>query len=185
MTQGRIVLVSGAPGTGKTTVAALLARNSVLERSLHLHTDDFYDALCKGFLPPYLPGSQDQNQVVIEAFREAAKRFARGGYDVVVDGVIGPWFLEPWLQAAREGYQVHYLVLRASKEATLARALGRAKLDAATNRELVETMWTQFADLGPWEPWSVDTTALTPQATAELLQEKLQMNTNLLTGGIP
>lgn len=183
MAQGRIVLISGAPGTGKSTVAALLAQNSALERSLHLHTDDFYDALRKGAIPPHLPGSESQNETVIEAFREAAKRFAQGGYDVVVDGVIGPWFMEPWLQAAREGYSVHYLVLRASKGTTLARALGRTKLDEATNRELVETMWAQFADLGPWEPWAVDTTNLSPQATAELLQEKLRKNTNLLTGG--
>ena len=72
MTQGRIVLVSGAPGTGKSTVAALLARDSTLERSLLLHTDNFYDALCKGAIPPHKPGSQEQNRIVIEAFREAA-----------------------------------------------------------------------------------------------------------------
>lgn len=40
--------------------------------------------------------------VVIEAFLEAAKRFARGGYDVIVDGIVGPWFLDPWKKAAQE-----------------------------------------------------------------------------------
>ena len=38
--------------------------------------------------------------------------------------------------------------LRASREETLKRATGRAKLNRETNIELVETMWEQFADLG-------------------------------------
>ena len=41
----------------------------------------------------HLPESQEQNLVVVEAFLEAAKRYAHGGYDVIVDGIIGPWFL--------------------------------------------------------------------------------------------
>ena len=44
-----------------------------------------------------MPESNEQNLIVIEAFLEAAKRYARGGYDVIVDGIVGPWFLEPWL----------------------------------------------------------------------------------------
>ena len=67
--------------------------------------------------------------------------FVRGGYDVYVDGIVGPWFLEPWLRAAREGYEVHYIVLRASRETTLRRAVERSKLDLKTNTELVEVMW--------------------------------------------
>ena len=46
----------------------------------------------------------------IEAFLEAAKRYARGGYDVIVDGIVGPWFLEPWKALAQEDYEVHYIV---------------------------------------------------------------------------
>jgi hypothetical protein len=33
---------------------------------------------------------------VVEAFTASAKRFAQGGFEVVVDGVVGPWFLEAW-----------------------------------------------------------------------------------------
>ena len=61
---------------------------------------------------------------MIEAFLEAAKRYARGGYDVIVDGIICPWFLQPWLNIVHEGYEVHYIILRASKEETL-NSIGR------------------------------------------------------------
>ncbi len=42
-------------------------------------------------------------------FLEAAKRYARGGYDVVVDGIVGPWFLGPWPGIVQEGYEVHVI----------------------------------------------------------------------------
>ena len=78
-----------------------------------------------------------QNLVVIEAFSEAARRFVAGGYDVIVDGIIGPWFLSPWLNLAKHGCLVHYFILRASKEETLKRAVERTKLNRETNVELV------------------------------------------------
>ncbi|EJA9520714.1 hypothetical protein MUK06_001812, partial [Campylobacter coli] len=51
-----------------------------MEKSVHMHTDDFYHYLSKGAIPPHLPESNEQNLIVIEAFLEAAKRYARGGY---------------------------------------------------------------------------------------------------------
>ena len=181
MQQGRILIVTGSPGTGKTTAAALAAQETSLERSVHMHTDDFYHYLSKGYIAPHLPASNEQNRVVIEAFLEAAKRFARGGYDVVVDGIVGPWFLQPWKQAAREGYEVHYIVLRASREETLKRATGRAKLNRETNIELVETMWEQFADLGDYERNAIDTTHLTIRDTVSAIQKKVAEKTALLS----
>ena len=88
-----------------------------MDKSVHMRTDDFYHYLSKGAIPPHLPESNEQNLVVIEAFLEAAKRYARGGYDVIVDGIIGPWFLKPWQSLVREHYEVHYIILRASMTA--------------------------------------------------------------------
>lgn len=49
MNQGRIIVITGAPGTGKTTTASAVAKESDLEKSVHMHTDDFShfsDDLC-------------------------------------------------------------------------------------------------------------------------------------------
>lgn len=180
MMSGRIIVITGAPGTGKTTTSAIAAKESNMEKSVHMHTDDFYHYLSKGAIPPYLPESNEQNLIVIEAFLEAAKRYVRGGYDVIVDGIIGPWFLEPWLNIVREGYEVHYIVLRADKEETLKRVLERSKLDRKTNAELVETMWEQFDNLGIYEKNIIDTTQLSVQDTVFAIKEKITNKTTLL-----
>jgi predicted kinase len=173
-------IIKGGPGTGKSTLAAQLARDSALEKSIHLHTDDFYHYLSKGYIPPYMPESNEQNRIVIDAILATATRFAQGGYDVLVDGITGPWFLAPWVDAARAGTEVHYIVLRAAEEETLRRTVARDKLDRETNTAVVKAMWQQFAALGEYERHAVDTTALTAAETLLRLQAILAAGSCLL-----
>lgn len=180
MNQGRIIVITGSPGTGKTTTASIVAKESDMDKSVHMHTDDFFHYLSKGAIPPHLPESNEQNLVVIEAFLEAAKRYARGGYDVIVDGIVGPWFLEPWKALAQEDYEVHYIVLRASKKETMKRAVERSKLDRKTNIELVETMWEQFHNLGMFEQNVINTTDCSIEDTVFTIKEKITEKTALL-----
>ena len=111
---------------------------------------------------------------------EGIPRYARGGYDVIVDGIIGPWFLKPWQSLVREHYEVHYIILRASKEETLKRAVERSKLDRKTNIELVETMWEQFSNLGIYELNVIDTTTHSIKDTVSAVKEKIASGTALL-----
>lgn len=104
----------------------------------------------------------------------AAESFAHNGYDVIVDGIIGPWFIGPWQKAVEDGYEVHYIILRAEKEETLKRAVGRSKLDTDTNTELVEIMWKQFCNLGNYETKVLTTTELSLEETAERIKEGLE-----------
>ena len=176
MNQGRIIVITGSPGTGKTTTASIVAKESNMDKSVHMHTDDFFHYLSKGAIPPHLPESNEQNLVVIEAFLEAAKRYARGGY-----GIVGPWFLEPWRALVREDYEVHYIVLRASKEETMKRAVERSKLDRKTNVELVETMWEQFCNLGIYESNVIETTTYSIQEAVLAVKEKISSGAALLS----
>lgn len=90
MRQGRIIVITGSPGTGKTTTASIIAKETDMDKSVHMHTDDFYHFLSKGAIPPHLPGVKRTESGRHRSLLEAAKRYARGGYDVIVDGIIGP-----------------------------------------------------------------------------------------------
>lgn len=89
--------------------------------------------------------------------------------------------LKPWQSLVREHYEVHYIILRASKEETLKRAVERSKLDRKTNIELVETMWEQFCNLGIYESNVIDTTTYSIQETVSAVQEKIASRAALLS----
>jgi AAA domain-containing protein len=138
-----ITIVTGCPGTGKTTLAARLAAAS--ERGVHLSGDGFYAFVTRP-VSPILPESRAQNTTVTAAVARAAGAFAAGGYDVAVDAVIGPWLLPTFLgevEAAR--VPIHYVVLRAGLSDTLVRSRGRS--DPGEER-IVRHMHAAFEDLG-------------------------------------
>ena len=168
-----VTLLTGPPGAGKTTVAALLGADADRPTAT-LTTDTFYRSISTGFVPPYLARSQRQNEVVAEAVVAATTAYARGGYDVVLDGVVGPWFLPPFrAAAAREGWDLAYVVLRPDLDATLARATGRADAELR-DPAAVRSMHIAFADLGDLEPHARDTSHEEPAATAAALRAALE-----------
>ena len=92
---GELIVVSGPPGAGKTTVSALLAK--LFDPSVLVAGDEFFGFLCNGRVDPWLPESDRQNTTVIAAGAAACGKYVEGGYAVVYDGVVGPWFIERFL----------------------------------------------------------------------------------------
>lgn len=137
-----VVIVSGCPGAGKTTLARALA--AAEDRGVHFVTDTFYEFI-PNVIDPATPASRHQNTVVMNAVARAARAFADGEYTTFVDGVVGPWFLWAFREVLESGPSTHYVVLQASEPAALARVRGRQGPGLSGT---VRAMVTQFADLG-------------------------------------
>ena len=152
---GEVVIVSGPPGSGKTTVSAALA--SGYERGVHLESDWFYRSIRSGFVAPWLPDAHSQNEAVMEVAADAAATYAEAGYVVVWDGIVGPWFLDRVVRrlGARK-IHVQYLVLRPKRVTASQRVQER---DETAETSGAEVMYDQFADLGEFEPHVVSSDA--------------------------
>jgi predicted kinase len=182
VTVSAVVIVSGPPGAGKSTIARLLAQRYA--RAVHLHTDDFWDAVVAGRIAPYLPEADAQNHTVVRAAAAAARGYAAGGYTVVVDGVVGAWMLAHYRDAcALEPHvDIQYVVLRPDKATTVARALSRTAADALTESAPVMDLWDQFSALGPLEAHAYDSSAESAEDTAETLHRSLAEGAYRLVG---
>lgn len=175
-----ITIISGTPGTGKTTISRRLANlwQASGAKAAHLDSDAFF-SFPVTVIPPETPQAQAQNEVVSRAVATAALEFALGGYDVVLDGVVGPWMLPHYLKCFQDLVSpdtpgsVAYVILRAPLEETLTRAATRAGADKFP-QEGVRLIHSQFADLKVFEPHVIETAQKTVEQTTIEIAAKLK-----------
>jgi predicted kinase len=167
-----LLLLTGSPGTGKTTVAPLVAERH--EPSVCLDLDWFFAKLRRGALDPWRAEAHAQNRAVLHAAAEACATFAAEGYVCVAEGILFPFMLDLFVAAAvgtGRGVALHYAVLRAPIDVVQQRVVDRKvepeHAGALADAAVVDDLWTQFERQGVEKRHRVDVGGRSPGEVAE------------------
>jgi predicted kinase len=167
----RVLVLTGAPGVGKSTIAAALAAR--LERSAHVKADDVHRMIVRGGSWPSA-GTPDASRQLLLRTRNAvglAANFRDLGINVILDEVIAS---REQLDVVDDGLPrdlMDVVVLAADTATILARDAARSKQTAANYAGIDALIRETIGDRGI----VVDTAQLSVSDTVTAVQALLPM----------
>ena len=166
---GKIVLIGGPAGAGKSTLAA--AWCATRERAVHIELDGVRNRIVSGLADPQggAPMVGEQYSLCVEVCAREAATFASAGYDVAIDDVLEPEAFETHWRPALLGIPYTLLILMPELDEVLVRARNREK------RVPEEIIRAQFEASMAWPAeLTMDTTGVSvEEALGFALRERL------------
>jgi protein tyrosine phosphatase (PTP) superfamily phosphohydrolase (DUF442 family)/predicted kinase len=193
-----LFLITGAPGTGKSTAAAALMRRFPF--GLHIPVDDLREWVVSGIsqpVPEFTEETGRQFRLARSAAAQVAALYADAGFAVALDDVIHEPDAEVCFTALLAPRAIHKILLQPTLEIALARNATRTNKDFDTAM-LADAVLGNHGSLGEQNRvdlgWTViDNGALNVDQTVDaILESALQdiinfrrLGPDLITGGQP
>lgn len=172
-----LLILTGPPGVGKTTVARLLVEREA--RSVHIEADRFFFFIRSGFIEPWDPASAAQNQLAMRTAAEAAASYATAGYATVIEGIVIPrWTLGVVRESLEaRGIQAAYAVLRAPHDLCAGRVREREGDPDLFQPRVLAAISSEFDDLGEFERHAIDVDGMDAERAAAAVSSRLAEGT--------
>ncbi|MEP7134791.1 MAG: AAA family ATPase [Chloroflexota bacterium] len=169
-----ITLITGAPGSGKSTVGRLVAEH--FPKSLLINVDHLREMMVSGFASP----ADGWSEVAYQQFQRArttaiymAQLYASQGVDVVIDDVCVPYMFADHYTALFENSQAQRILLMPKLETLIERIKQRGNQWDHVLVEVVPEIYS-YLDPMPKDGWIVlDSSAWTIEQTVQKVLSRI------------
>jgi hypothetical protein len=166
---GELIIVTGPPGAGKSTVSGLVADG--FDSSVLIPADWFFGLWRRGAIAPWLPQALPQTSVAGDAAAAATGAFTRADCQVIYDGFILPRHL-PGFAAAAGLSVLHYAVILPPMTTCLDRVASRTG-HGFTSADATRAMYRDFAQATLPERHLITETDRAPEGIAKQIVDKI------------